>query len=303
MPITVLVPDEYGATLLARIPGVEVIRFEPGAPWPPEAATAQVLVPGFELPPDSVDPTALPELRLVQLLTAGAERWIGLLPKEIQLSNARGAHGGAVAEWVVGALLNIYRELEGFADARRDRHWTQHQTDTLSGKRILGVGAGDLGNRLHTALSGLGAEVTLVATTARAGVRAVSELPELLPDFDAVVMMVPVTAETRHLVDAEFLARMPDGAILVNVARGPIVVTDALLAELNSGRLRAALDVTDPEPLPPDHPLWTAPGLVLTPHVAGSTRGSFERAYAVAADEIARFARGEQPKNLVRGEY
>jgi phosphoglycerate dehydrogenase-like enzyme len=173
----------------------------------------------------------------------------------------------------------------------------------LAGKRILGVGAGDLGIELRRKLKPFDATLTLVGATARDGVHGVDELPQLLGEFDVVVLMVPVTGKTIGMVDAEFLARMADGAVLVNVARGPIVDTEALLPELISGRLRAALDVTDPEPLPPEHPLWTVPGVVLTPHVAGNTRGSFERAYAVAAAEIARFAAGRPPKNLVEGEY
>jgi phosphoglycerate dehydrogenase-like enzyme len=143
----------------------------------------------------------------------------------------------------------------------------------------------------------------MVGFHARDGVHGVDELPDLLPGHDAVVLMVPVTPATTGMVDAAFLAGMSDGAILVNAARGQVVDTDALLAELSSGRLRAALDVTDPEPLPPDHPLWTAPGLLLTPHVAGSVTGHQERSYAVVAAEVARFAAGKEPENLVHGDY
>ncbi|MEV5832416.1 2-hydroxyacid dehydrogenase [Nocardia sp. NPDC052112] len=253
--------------------------------------------------PESIDLAGLPKLRLVQMLTAGTERWIGRLPGGVMLSNARGAHGGSSAEWVVAALLTIYRDLFEFADARLRRHWQYHQTDTLAGKRILGIGAGDLGIELRRRLEAFDATLTLVGTTARDGVHGVDELPELLGDYDAVVLMVPVTEQTIGMVDAQFLAAMADGAILVNVARGPIVQTEALLAELDSGRLRAALDLTDPEPLPSDHPLWATPGLVLTPHVAGSSRGSLDRAYAVVAAEITRYAAGQPPKNLVRGDY
>lgn len=115
--------------------------------------------------------------------------------------------------------------------------------------------------------------------------------------------MVPLTSQTKGMVDADFLAAMPSGSVLVNAARGAVVNTNALLAELASGRLRAALDVTDPEPLPPEHPLWTSPGLVLTPHVGGAVLGVWERAYAVAAAEIGRYAVGQPPINLVHGEY
>ena len=114
---------------------------------------------------------------------------------------------------------------------------------------------------------------------------------------------MPLTDATRGLVDAAFLARMKDGAVLVNAARGQVVDTDALLAELQAGRLLAGLDVTDPEPLPADHPLWEAPGLLLTPHVGGHTAGSGDRAWAVAREQLLMLARGERPTNTVGTEY
>ncbi|WP_406231001.1 2-hydroxyacid dehydrogenase [Nocardia sp. NBC_01009] len=289
--------------MLSEVTGIRPLRFEPGRPLPAGAELAEVLIPAFLTRPDSIDLTGLPKLRLVQMLTAGADGWIGQLPDGVLLSNARGAHGASVAEWVLGALLTIYREFGGFADTKRACRWNHHQTDTLAGKRVLGIGAGDLGIELRRKLEAFDATLTLVGVNARDGVHGVDELPELLGGFDVVVLMVPVTGKTIGLVDAKFLTRMADDAILVNVARGPVVDSEALLSELISGRLRAALDVTDPEPLPSDHPLWTAPGILLTPHVAGNSRGSTERAYAVAASEIARFAAGEQPKNLVHGEY
>jgi phosphoglycerate dehydrogenase-like enzyme len=245
----------------------------------------------------------LPHLRLVQLLSAGAERWLGKVPDGVLLSTCRGAHGGSTAEWAVAVLLSIYRDLARFERDRQARVWAQRQTETLQDKRILVIGAGDLGRQLHRRLAAFDAVTTLVATRARDGVHGVDELPDLLPRHDAVVLMVPVTPATVGMVDAEFLARMADGAVLVNAARGQIVDTGALLAELTSGRLRAALDVTDPEPLPPDHPLWTASGLVLTPHVAGGTTGTWDRAYAIVAAELTRFVAGEEPVNLVRGDY
>jgi phosphoglycerate dehydrogenase-like enzyme len=242
-------------------------------------------------------------LRLIQLLNAGVEAWLPHVPDGVLLANCRGAHGGSTAEWVVAVLLSIYRDLSAFDLARRERRWDYHHTDTLQGKRILVIGAGDLGQQVRRRLEPFDTSVTLVGTVARDDVRGVRELPELLGDFDAVIVVVPVTTRTIGMVDAEFLAGMADGAVLVNAARGQVVDTDALLAELRSERLLAALDVTDPDPLPPDHPLWTAPGLVLTPHVAGSCRGSLDRAYAVAAEGIERFVRGERPNNLVSGEY
>jgi phosphoglycerate dehydrogenase-like enzyme len=200
-------------------------------------------------------------------------------------------------------LLSFYRHLPFFLDAQRAGRWDFQVTDTLQDKRVLIVGAGDLGVQLARRLEPFDVTTTLVGRTARDGVRGEDELPGLLGSHDAVVLVVPLTSDTSGMVDAEFLSRMADGAILVNAARGPVVDTDALVAELRTGRLRAALDVTDPEPLPPDHPLWSVDGLLLTPHVAGSCTGREKRAYGVAAAEVARFVRGEEPRNLVHGEY
>lgn len=289
---------------LADLDGVRPIRFHAGGSLPPGSETAEVLIPGFLSVPEAVGMLdRLPKLRLIQLLSAGAEAWIGQVPEGVLLSNCRGAHGGSTAEWVVGVLLSIYRDLPAFADAQRARRWDYHGTDTLQGKKVLVVGAGDLGQQLRRRLVPFDTSVTLVGSTAREDVRGVDDLPDLLGGQDAVVMMVPVTSRTTGMVDAGFLARMDDGAVLVNAARGPVVDTGALVAELRSGRLRAAVDVTDPEPLPPDHPLWRVPGLLLTPHVAGSCRGGLDRAYALAAEEISRFARGQRPRNVVTGEY
>ncbi|MCG8919474.1 2-hydroxyacid dehydrogenase [Actinokineospora sp. PR83] len=300
---TVLVPDEQGLAALGALDGVRAVRYAAGADLPPEAADAEVLVPDFLTADQAGLVAALPRLKLVQLLTTGADAWIGRLPDHVMLSTCRGAHGGSSAEWVVGALLTVYRDLVGFVDAQRAGRWTTHVTETLQDKRVLVIGAGDLGRQLERRLLAFDASVTLVATSARPGVRALAELPGLLPEHDAVVLVVPHTPATTGMVDAGFLARMPDGAVLVNVARGPVVDTGALLAELTSGRLRAALDVTDPEPLPEGHPLWSAPGLLLTPHVAGSCTGHRERAYRVVAEQVARFVAGDKPQNLVRGDY
>ena len=307
MTITVLVPDEQAATALAGIDGVRPLVYDaadPSAPLPAGADEAEVLVPGFLA---ETNPAAytdrLPNLRLIQLMTTGAENWIGRIPERVLLSTARGAHGGSTAEWALGALIAIYRELMGFEAARQAREWSRKPTDTLQDKRVLVVGAGDLGRRMRRRLEACDASVTLVGTRVRDGVHGVDELPALLGEHDAVVLMVPLTDATTGLVDAEFLARMPDGAVLVNAARGKVVHTDALLAELTAGRLLAALDVTEPEPLPPDHPLWTAPGLLLTPHVAGSVHDYSRRAYAVVAAEVARYAAGKEPENLVHGDY
>jgi phosphoglycerate dehydrogenase-like enzyme len=302
--ITVLVPDEHALDALSAVEGVRPVRYDVERELPAEAAEAEVLIPPFLAGKRAVPLVErLPKLRLVQLLSAGAEVWLGRLPDGVALSTCRGAHGGSTAEWVVAVLLSFYRHLPFFLDAQRANRWDFQVTDTLQDKRVLIVGAGDLGTQLVRRLEPFDVTTTLVGRTARDGVHGEGELPRLLGSHDAVVLVVPLTSDTSGMVDAEFLSHMADGAILVNAARGPVVVTDALVAELQSGRLRAALDVTDPEPLPDDHPLWNVDGLLLTPHVAGSCTGREKRAYGIAAAEVARFARGEEPRNLVHGEY
>lgn len=301
MTITVLVPDEAGEAALADVAGLDVVRYSSVDALP---EGAEVLVPGFLA---ESDPAAvlsrLPRLKLIQLLTAGVETWVGRVPAHVTLSTARGAHGGSTAEWALATLLAVYRELIPFERDRVTRTWVRRPTETLLDKRVLVIGAGDLGTQLKRRLDACDARTTLVGFRARDGVHGIDEAPDLLREHDAVVLMVPLTPATEGMVDAAFLSRMRDGAVLVNAARGRVVHTPALVAELVSGRLRAALDVTDPEPPPPDHPLWTAPNLLLTPHVAASVEGYQARAYRVAAQEIARFVAGEPLHNVVHGDY
>ena len=298
---TVLVPHREFVDAFA---GVRAVAYDPDAELPEEAATAQVLVPPFLATAEAVGMTErLPALRLVQLLTAGAEHWVGRLPDGVALSDCRGAHGGATAEWIVAVLLAVYRDLPAFVRAQDEPRWDYHHTDELAGKKVLVVGAGDVADNVVRRLDPFEVSTTLVGRRARDGVHGIDEVHDLLPHHDACVVIVPLTDDTRGLIDAAFLAAMPDGALLVNAARGPVADTDALTAELRSGRLRAAVDVTEPEPLPTDHPLWRAPGLLLTPHVGGSVPGGLARAYRVAAEQVAAFARGEQPPNLVQDGY
>ncbi|MDT5092537.1 MAG: hypothetical protein QOH60_1900 [Mycobacterium sp.] len=298
----VLVPDELGVKTLSAATNLEPIRYEPGDPWPSEHLDATVVVVGY-LKAQEVGArfAELPDLRLVQTLNAGYDQWLPLLPDGVMLSNGRGAHGGSSAEWVVAALLDIYRNLAFFREEQSKGVWSQTGTDTLIGKRVVVLGAGDLAVNLAARLEPFETEVTLVGRHARPGVVAISDVDELLPTADAVVAMLPNDESTHQLIDAGFLAKLPDHAVVVNVGRGGAVDTDALLAELTCGRLRAALDVTEPEPLPPGHPLWSAPGLLLTPHVAGTTTGAWERAWKVALEQIKVFADGGRPPNVVAG--
>ena len=306
MPVICL-PDQRAVDLVAPVPvGVDVVVWV-GLGRPDSDVTArEFLVPEFAFSMSAQQRAVfaeLPKLRVVQVLSAGVDFIVGNTPPGVLLCDARGVHGGSTAEWAMAALLASLREIPRFVLAAREHRWDQDATDELAGKRVLVVGSGDLGEQMARRLRAFDAEPTMVARTAREGVHAVIELPELLPHADVVVLVVPLTSETTRMVDPKFLAAMPEGSLLVNAARGPIVDTDALLAELQARRIFAALDVTDPEPLPPDHPLWDAPNLLLTPHVAGSVRGFPRRAYALVRAQILRFAAGEPLINVVEGEY
>ena len=243
----------------------------------------------------------LPRLQTIQILSAGADHILPHVPSHIRLCNARGAHTPATAELAVGMIIASLRNFPRFAVAQHEGRWDTVLSDSVAGKHVLIVGYGDIGAAVERRLAGWEVTVGRVARTARDGVHAIADLPALLPAADVVVILVPVTDETRHLVDKDFLAAMKDGALLVNAARGAIVDTDALLAELTSGRLRAALDVTDPEPLPAGHPLWQAPGLLLMPHVGGAIHEVRERGYQVVAEQLQRLAAGEPLRNAIGG--
>ena len=267
---------------------------------PASADQVEFIVLPFGVSPDAIRKvTALPRLKTVQILSAGADHILPYIPGNITLANARGAHTGATAEWTVGAMVAHIRNFPRFEAAQLRGTWDATVSDPIAGKRVLIVGYGSIGAAVERRLDGWEVTVERVARHARDGVRSIDELPGLLPEADVVVILLPVTDETRHLVNAEFLASMKDGALLVNAARGVIVDTDALLKELASGRIGAALDVTDPEPLPEGHPLWSAPGLLLTPHVGGAVHNSRASAYRVVAEQLRRLAAGEPLLNVI----
>jgi phosphoglycerate dehydrogenase-like enzyme len=241
----------------------------------------------------------LPELRLVQTLTAGYEDVLPHLPSGVALANAAGVHDASTAELAVGLAIAALRGLPAHVRSQAEGRWAPSFGTSLADRRVLLVGYGGVGTAVARRLQGFEVTVTPVASRARDGVRGVDELPDLLPGHDLVVLTVPLTDRTQHLVDAAFLARMPDGALLVNVARGGVVHTDALLAEVRSGRLRAAVDVIDPEPLPPGHPLWGEPGFLMTPHVGGASTAFRPRAVALLVDVVQRLAAGQTPQRLV----
>jgi phosphoglycerate dehydrogenase-like enzyme len=299
--IRVWLPGPDSAELMGGLPeGMAADVWTGGEQLPDSADEVEVLVMPFGVPESRLPVLAkLPSLRLIQIMSAGAERIIPYVPAGVTLCNARGAHDPAVAEWIVAVVLAQVRSLPAFMAAQQEGRWEVVETRPLAGQTVLIVGYGSIGEATERLLAPFGVTVERVARRARPGVAGLDDLPVMLPRADIVVLLVPATPATTGLADARFLGLMRDGALLVNAARGSIVDTGALLAELRSGRLRAALDVTDPEPLPAGHPLWTAPGLLLTPHVAGATTQAVPRALAVVRDQLARYAAGEPLRNVV----
>ena len=280
--------------------GLEADVWDGGEELPPSADEVEFAVFPFGKNPEVLRKVVeLPRLKTIQIMSAGADQILPYIPARITLCNARGAHTPATAEWTAGAIIASIRNFPRFAAAQQAGHWDPAVSDLIAGKRVLIVGYGSIGAAVERRLAGWEVVIDRVARHARDGVHPIGELPRLLPEADVVVILVPVTDETRQLVNAEFLKRMKDGALLVNAARGVIVDTGALLAELTAGRLKAALDVTDPEPLPDGHPLWSAPGLLLTPHVGGAVRASRKRAYDVVAEQLARLAAGQPLLNVI----
>ncbi len=240
---------------------------------------------------------SMPHLEVVQTLTAGVDNVWEYLPTGVVLCNARGVHDASTAELVVGLVIAALRGIPDFVRGQDLGEWRAQRHEALADKRVLLVGYGSVGAALDRRLDGFEVEVTRVARSARLGgsppVHGFDDLPSLLPYADVVVLTVPLTDETRGFVDVAFLSALHDGALLVNAARGPVVDTDALVSECASGRLFAALDVTDPEPLPPQHPLWRLPNMLISPHVGGNTSAFLPRARRLVADQLRRYAAGE----------
>ncbi|WP_328937583.1 2-hydroxyacid dehydrogenase [Streptomyces tauricus] len=256
----------------------------------------------------SVRPLAdMTSVQVVQTLSAGIDHvqpGLELLSRGVQLCNARGVHDASTAELALTLILASLRGIPDFVRGQDSEEWRSGFRPALADKSVLIVGYGAVGSAVEDRLAPFElARVARVARsareTARGPVHPISALPELLPEADVVVLITPLTEQTKGLAGADFLARMKDGALLVNVARGGVVDTKALLAELESGRLRAALDVTDPEPLPPGHPLWHAPNVLISPHVGGPTSAFFPRAQRLLLDQLNRFVNREPLRNVV----
>lgn len=314
-------PDAIAKDLLKQFPdGIELIPV-------PAAPSGEITLDVWIAPPGPAwGRKVWPHLRGVTValsLMAGTEWLTELVGPTVTVCNAQGAHSISTAEWTVAAVLAMlkyfpfYRDLQRNADWRgrsqaskdyaaiHDDHRPQYPPilqEELHGKRILIVGYGDIGKTIERYLMPFGVTITRIARSARTNpeVHAVSELDRLLPDAEIVILILPHTPESHGLIGAAQLCLMQQGALLVNAARGPIVQTDALVEALNTGHIRAAVDVTDPEPLPPEHPLWKCPNLLITPHVGGSTPQFSPRAMQIAADQVRRLVAGQRLINVVQ---
>jgi phosphoglycerate dehydrogenase-like enzyme len=271
---------------------------------PDTAGEVEFYVPSYELGAGQGAVFAhMPRLKVVQTLTAGVDHVRDEVPEGVLLCNGRGIHNASTAELALTLTLASLRGVPGFVRDQDQGRWDAGWRVSLADRTVLVLGYGDIGRDIERRLLPFEVEVLRVARTARDGVHGLEDLPDLLPRADVVILILPGTSETRGLVDAGFLASMKDGALLVNVARGSVVVTDDLVAALRSGRLWAALDVTDPEPLPPEHPLWAEPQVLITPHVGGATPAMWPRAYRLVREQLGRFAAGEPLANVMTGEY
>ncbi|HVV08852.1 2-hydroxyacid dehydrogenase [Amycolatopsis sp.] len=242
----------------------------------------------------------LPALKAVQTLNAGYDDILPVLPEGVALANGRGLHDLSVAEHTLALILAAQRDLPRWFRQQPSGSWSRGHTRSLADCRVLLVGYGSIAKAIERYLVAGEAEVVPVASKARPGVHGIDELSALLPEADIVVLVLPDTPQTRGIIGAKELAALPDSALVVNVGRGTAIDVEALTAEVSAGRIRAALDVLDPEPFPSDHPLWTQDGVIITPHVAGGSDSFYPRAKRLVEEQLARFAKGASLANLVR---
>lgn len=316
------VSANVSAELLDLLPSrIELVQLpsEPSMPLPVEFWIAPV----YRREAERVLPW-LRGLRVIQSVLAGVDWLLDVAPSGVTICDGRGIHSAATAEWAVTAILASLKYLPLYGDIQRQGLWKRrdeaedlyeslHRTgarnypatrcEELYGKTVLIVGYGGIGRAIEARLRPFGCSFLRIARRARRGISDASKLHELLPKADVVVLCVPATRETAGLIGARELALLRQAALLVNVARGSVVDTAALLEALGAGRIRAALDVTDPEPLPPEHPLWHAPNTLITPHIAASSPVFMRRAITFAAAQLRRYMHGGKLVNVVANGY
>ncbi len=301
----VWLPSDDFAADIARLTLDFVVDVYDGEHQPPSVEKVEFYVVPYSFHQSAMELAAqMPSLRVMQLLTAGYEHALPFVPDGVVLCNARGVHDSSTAELALALILASLRGIPHFVRGQDAHEWRFGDYPALADKTVLILGYGSIGQAIERRLLPFETEVIRVASRARPDekVYATTDLPALLPDADVVVIVVPLTDATRGLVDADFLRQMKNGALLVNVARGGVVDTQALLAELATGRLHAALDVTDPEPPPAGHPLWQAPNLLISPHVGGNSTAFMPRARKLVREQLTRYVGGQPLANVVNAD-
>lgn len=245
----------------------------------------------------------LPKLKVVQIQSAGYEDIKPYIPEGVTLCNAAGVHDASTAEIAVALSLALGRHLDDFARNQTTGTWRPQFGNSIADKRVTILGYGRIGQAIERRLTGFEvASITRIARRARTEpvpVRPNTELDEVLPRTDVLFVITPLTPETEKLIDKHALSLLPDGAQVINVGRGRLVDTDALVAETGTGRLTAGLDVTEPEPLPTDHPLWRTPGVLISPHVGGASSAFYPRSAALMSAQLRRYATGQPLENVI----
>jgi len=298
--IVAAVQSQELADAVGEVDGVEVLLWPEGQGLPERSGEIELVVPDYIRARRTARVLdRLPRLRAVQLQTAGYDAVVDLIPPGLDLLSARGVHDDATAELALGLTIASMRGID--VAVRDSGHWRQEVTRrSLADSEVAVLGYGSIGRAIAVRMRACQAQVTGVAASARDDDLLGRVVTADEVDWSAhhvVVVVLPLTEATRHIVDASFLACLRDDALVVNVGRGPLLDTDAVLAE--AGRLRFALDVTDPEPLPEGHPLWTAPGVLITPHVAGGTTAMLPRMAALVRDQLERLRDGRPLRNVV----
>ena len=243
------------------------------------------------------------QTRLVQGQSIGYEGIAEMLPTGITFANAATVHETSTAELAVALTLAVQRHLDAFAVDGQSGTWAPVFAQSLADRRVVLLGYGGVGKAVAARLAPFEAEIVPVASRARdedgIHVHGIDELADLLSTADIVILSLPGGESTRHIIGEAELTALPDGALIVNVGRGPLIDTDALVRHASAGRIRAGLDVTDPEPLPQDHPLWNTPGVLISPHVGGASSAMHPRIAALVRRQIGHLLAGEEPENIV----
>lgn len=300
--LIVSVPDHVLRDALGELPeGVELVEWALDGPAPvPEI---DLVVAPYMGATKRLAHLAGVQTRLVQSQSIGFDGVDRVLPAGHTLANAATVHETSTAELTLALILASQRGIPDFVRNADAGQWVPRAHPSLADRRVLLIGYGGVSQAIEARLLPFETEVVRVARTARTDetgvIHGFGDIAGLLPTADIVVIAVPLTDETHHLVDDAFLSLMRDDTLLVNIARGPVADTDALLDHTGSGRLRLALDVTEPEPLPQNHPLFALPNVLISPHIGGASSAMLPRMVRLVHRQIGLMMAGEPPVNVV----